>query len=147
MVWLKFSPLKIFLVKTKLEHEEYPAITNPREAFQKGQLIIPPQTFSLGDADSAWKDCDLIVEGTAESGGQEHIYLETQGSFAFPVEGGGIKIISATQSPTTVQRAGARILNLPMNKVEVDVLRLGGGFGGKEDQATAWAWLGGLSAF
>ncbi len=133
--------------KIKIVCEEYPAITDAREAFQKGQLIIPPQTFSLGDVDSAWKNCDVIVEGTAESGGQEHIYLETQGSFAFPIEGGGVKIISSTQSPTAVQRAAARILNLPMNKVEVDVLRLGGGFGGKEDQATAWACMTVLAAF
>jgi xanthine dehydrogenase large subunit len=133
--------------KIKLEFEEYPAVTDAREAFQKGQLIIPPQTFSLGDVNSAWKNCDVIVEGTAESGGQEHIYLETQGSFAFPTEGGGIKIISSTQAPTTVQRAASRILNLPMNKIEVDVLRLGGGFGGKEDQATAWACMSALAAF
>lgn len=133
--------------KIKLNYEEYPAVTDAREAFQKGQLIIPPQTFSLGDVDSAWKNCDLIVEGTAESGGQEHIYLETQGSLAFPVEGGGVKIISSTQSPTAVQRVAARIINLPMNKVEVDVLRLGGGFGGKEDQATAWACMTALAAF
>ncbi|NWF91090.1 MAG: molybdopterin-dependent oxidoreductase [Ignavibacteriaceae bacterium] len=133
--------------KIKIELEEFSAITDPREAFQKGQLIIPPQIFSLGDVDSVWKNCDVIVEGTAESGGQEHVYLETQGSLAFPVEGGGIKIISSTQSPTAVQRAAARILNLPMNKVEVDVLRLGGGFGGKEDQATAWASMTALAAF
>ena len=133
--------------KIKLDNEELPAITNPREAFQKGQLIIPPQTFSLGDVDSAWKNCNVIVEGTAESGGQEHIYLETQGSFAYPLEGGGIKIVSSTQSPTAVQRAASRILDLPMNKVEVDVLRLGGGFGGKEDQATAWACMSALAAY
>jgi xanthine dehydrogenase large subunit len=132
--------------KIKLEFEEFPAVTDAREAYQKGLLIIPPQTFSLGDVDSVWKNCDVIVEGTAESGGQEHIYLETQGSFAFPVEGDGVKIISSTQSPTTVQRAAARILNLPMNKVEVDVLRLGGGFGGKEDQATTWACMTALVA-
>ena len=34
-----------------------------------------------------------------------------------------------------------------MNKVEVDVLRLGGGFGGKEDQASAWACMTALAAF
>lgn len=131
----------------KIEYEEYPAITDARESFQKRHLIIPPQIFSLGDIDSAWKNCDVIVEGTTESGGQEHIYLETQGSFALPVEGNGIKIISSTQSPTAVQRAVARILGIPMNKVEVDVLRLGGGFGGKEDQATAWACMTALAAF
>ena len=79
--------------KIKIEYEEYTAITDARDAFRKGQLVIPPQTFSLGDVESAWKNCDIIVEGTTESGGQEHIYLETQGSFAFPVEGGGVKIV------------------------------------------------------
>jgi xanthine dehydrogenase large subunit len=133
--------------KIKIEYEEFTAIIDPREAFQKGHLIIPPQIFSLGNVASEWKNCDVIVEGTAESGGQEHVYLETQGSFAFPVEGGGIKIISSTQSPTAVQRAAARILDLPMNQVEVDVLRLGGAFGGKEDQATAWACMSALAAF
>ena len=38
--------------KIKLEYEEFPADTDAREAYQKGQLIIPPQTFSLGDIDS-----------------------------------------------------------------------------------------------
>ena len=34
-----------------------------------------------------------------------------------------------------------------MHQVEVDVPRLGGAFGGKEDQATAWAALAALAAF
>jgi len=135
------------LKKIKIQFDELPVVTDPREAFAKGQLIIPPQIFSLGDIDSSWKNCDAIVEGTIESGGQEHIYLETHGSFAFPVEGGGVKIISSTQSPTAVQRTSARILGLPMNKVEVDVLRLGGAFGGKEDQASAWACMTALAAY
>jgi xanthine dehydrogenase large subunit len=129
-----------------VETEKLPVITDPREAFAKNELIIPPMKFSLGDTDKAWKECDVVVTGTAESGGQEHVYLETQSAMAIPVEGGGVKIISSTQSPTAVQRVSARILNLPMHKIEVDVTRLGGGFGGKEDQATAWAAMCALSA-
>jgi len=34
-----------------------------------------------------------------------------------------------------------------MHRIEVDVTRLGGGFGGKEDQASAWAALVALAAF
>ena len=34
-----------------------------------------------------------------------------------------------------------------MNNIEVDVKRLGGAFGGKEDQATAWAVMAALAAF
>lgn len=125
--------------------EKLPIITDPREAFAKNELIVPPIKFSLGNTDNAWNDCDVIVSGAAESGGQEHLYLETQGSLAIPTES-GVKIISSTQGPTAVQRVTAKILNLPMHKIEVDVGRLGGGFGGKEDQATPWAAMAALAA-
>ncbi len=133
--------------KIKIDCKEIPAITDPREAYKKGRLIIPPRTFSLGDTENNWGNCEYIVEGKAESGAQEHLYLETQGALAYPTEGGGIKIISSTQAPTAVQKIAARVLNLPMNKVEVDVLRIGGAFGGKEDQATCWAVLAALGAY
>jgi len=132
--------------KIKCEFEELKPILNPREAFEKGKLIIPPKVFSTGNIEDAWGKCDYIIEDTVESGGQEHIYLETQGAFSYPIERGGIKIISATQNPTAVQRTAARVLGISMHKVEVDVLRLGGGFGGKEDQATAWAVMTALAA-
>jgi xanthine dehydrogenase large subunit len=129
-----------------LEIEELPAITDPREAQARGELIVPPRTFCLGDVEAAWKECDLVVEGRVESGGQEHLYLETQSALALPGEDGSLKIYSATQNPTGVQRVVARVLGLPMHKVEVEVPRLGGAFGGKEDQATAWAALAALGA-
>ncbi len=56
-----------------------------------------------------------------------------------PNEQGGLKVFSSTQGPTAVQRCISRVTGLPMNLIEVDVTRLGGGFGGKEDQANAWA--------
>ena len=44
----------------------------------------------------------------------------------------------ALDIPTALQRTAAKVLGFPMHKIEVDVTRLGGGFGGKEDQATGW---------
>ncbi len=129
----------------KIEIDPLPVVTDPREAFKKGSLIIPPRVFSRGDTENAWKECDVIVEGECETGGQEHLYLETQGAFAFPLEGGSVKIISSTQGPTAVQRVTAKVLGIPMNKIEVEVLRLGGGFGGKEDQASPWAAMAALA--
>ena len=133
--------------KINIEYEKLPAVFDPREAFEKGKLIMPPRIFSFGNVDETWNKCDIILEGKVETGGQEHLYLETQGSVAIPEEGGKIKLISATQSPTTVQRTVARILGLEMNNIEVDVLRLGGAFGGKEDQATHWASMSALAAY
>lgn len=132
--------------KIKVEIEELEVITDPRVAKEKGELIIPPRTFRLGDTEHAWPQCDFIFEGRADSNGQEHLYIETQGAYALPQENGAIKIYSSTQGPTAVQRTIAKVLKLPMHKIEVETTRLGGGFGGKEDQANAWGALCALAA-
>jgi len=131
----------------RAEIEELPAILDPREACARGELIAPARTFALGDVDAAWQECDVIVAGRADSGGQEHVYLETQSALAIPAEHGGLRVFSATQAPTATQRVTAWVLGLPMHAVEVDTPRLGGAFGGKEDQATAWAALAALAAY
>ena len=133
--------------KIKIQIEPLPIITDPREAKEKGELIIPPRTFKLGDTDNAWEQCDHIFEGRTETNGQEHLYIETQGAYAIPEEKGMIKLYSSTQGPTAVQRTVARVLNIPMHQVEVDTTRLGGGFGGKEDQATTWGVLCALATY
>ncbi len=130
-----------------VEFEELPAIFDPREAAKKGSLIAPSRTFTLGDVDSVWDNCETIVEGRADSGGQDHVYMETQGCLAIPGEEGRILLYSATQNPSTVQSTVADILGYDMNKIEVDVKRIGGGFGGKEDQATAWAAVCALGSY
>ena len=128
-----------------IEISKKEVITDPREAARKGELIIPPRTFRLGNLSEAWKDCAHIVSGRADTNGQEHLYIETQGAYAVPMENGNIRLSSSTQGPTAVQRTAARVLGVGMHRIEVDVVRLGGGFGGKEDQATPWAVMAALA--
>jgi xanthine dehydrogenase large subunit len=125
--------------KITAEIEPLEVITDPRVAAAKGELIVPPKKFKMGDAEKAFMTCEHVFEGRVEINGQEHLYIETQGAYAMPAENGGIKIYSSTQGPTAVQRAVCKVTGLPMHQIEVDVQRLGGGFGGKEDQANAWA--------
>lgn len=133
--------------KIKIGIEPLPVITDPREAKEKGELIVPPRTFKMGDTANEWNKCEYVFEGIAETNGQEHLYIETQGAYTLPLEHGSIKIYSSTQGPTAVQRHMAEVLNIPMHQLEVDVTRLGGGFGGKEDQATCWAILCALATY
>ncbi len=128
----------------EIEISKKDVIVDPREAQQKDELIIPPRTFELGDTENSWENCAHIFEGQADSNGQEHLYIETQGAYAVPLENGHIRISSSTQGPTAVQRITARVLGVGMHKIEVDVVRIGGGFGGKEDQATPWAIMAAL---
>ena len=130
---------RIAAKKITSEIEPLEVVTDPRVAFAKNDLIVPPKHFKLGDTETAFQNCEYVFAGRAESNGQEHLYIETQGAYTLPTEHGGMRVFSSTQGPTAVQRAVSRGTALAMNLIEVDVTRLGGGFGGKEDQANAWA--------
>lgn len=133
--------------KIKLDYKKLQEIMCPREAKKKEKFIISPRTFSQGNIDSAWKKCEHLIEGTAEMGGQEHLYLEPHGAYVYHTEEGHIKIFSSTQAPSYVQKGVSKVLGLPMHKIEVDVKRIGGGFGGKEDQGTPWASMAALASY
>ena len=130
----------------EVEIDELPVVVDPREAFANGDLIHPPRAMVAGDVGTTWDDCDVVVDGRCEIGGQEHLYLETQRARAVPGEDGTMRVFSSTQGPAAVQHVTAAVLGRPMHKIEVDVKRLGGGFGGKEDQATHWAAMAALAA-
>lgn len=151
------QPIALIVAKTEniarkarkliqVTYDEYDVITDPRIAKNKGLLLFPPRTFESGNTNTAWEKCDYIYEGNADTGAQEHLYIETQGSYTYPMENGNIRVHSSTQGPTIVQKTIAKVLGIPMHKIEVDVTRLGGAFGGKEDQATAWACMAALAS-
>ena len=81
-------------------------------------------------------------------GGQDHFYLEGQIALAVPGEDARHAASwSSTQHPTEVQHGVAHLLGLPFNAVTVEVRRMGGGFGGKESQATIIAGIAAVLAF
>ena len=141
---------EIAIAATKLievEINPLKVIVDPREAHKKKKYVSDPRTFQLGNTKKAFAKCKYVFSGRADTGGQEHLYIETQGAYAIPLESGNIRIISSTQGPTAVQRTVAKVLGFGMHKIEVDVTRLGGGFGGKEDQATAWAVMAAVAVY
>jgi xanthine dehydrogenase large subunit len=121
-------------------------IVDPREAWARGEIIGTPKILTLGDTVSTWAKCAHVVSGRVDSGGQEHFYFETQSALAEPVEGGNIKVYASAQAPGGFQRHIAEVLGIPMHRVEVDIRRLGGGFGGKEGCAL-WAALPAMAAY
>lgn len=130
----------------RFEVEELEPVVDPKEAYRRGRVIDVPRTVERGDVDAAFARCAHVLEGFCEIAGQEHVYLETQRARA-QVDGDAVCILSSTQGPFAVQKAAARVLGLPLHQVEVDVRKLGGGFGGKEDQASPWGCLAALGAY
>lgn len=129
-----------------LELEEETPVLTIRDAIAQNQYVGPVRKIERGDVDTVFADCPYYLEGVIRNEGQEHFYLETQSVLAVPEDNGGITIYSSSQNPNEVQRMAANVLGIPQNQVTVDIKRIGGGFGGKESQATAWACLAALAA-
>jgi xanthine dehydrogenase large subunit len=131
-------------VKTVID-EEKPSVT-VEDALQRDETVLPDYAFGRGDVAEALSSSPVQLEGTFNIGGQEHFYLEGQVALALPGEGQEMHVYSSTQHPTEVQHAVARVLGIPDAYVTCEVRRMGGGFGGKESQATQWAAIAALAA-
>jgi xanthine dehydrogenase large subunit len=111
-----------------------------------GEVVLPDYAFVNGDAAAAIAAAPLRTSGKIHVGGQEHFYLEGQVALAVPGEDGSMLVHSSTQHPTEVQHVTARVLGVPDSFVTCRVRRMGGGFGGKETQATQWAAIAAVAA-
>jgi len=111
-----------------------------------GERVLPDYAFVNGDAAKAAAAAPFRTSGMLRIGGQEHFYLEGQVALAIPGEDGAMLVYSSTQHPSEVQHIVARVLALPDSFVTTRVRRMGGGFGGKETQATQWAVIAALAA-
>lgn len=116
------------------------------EAHRRGDYVLNAQRLNAGDVDAALSNADRIIEGRLDMGGQDHFYLETQIAYAIPGEDGDMTVHSSTQHPTEVQHHVAHVLGGYANAIDVHVRRMGGGFGGKESQATIIAAAAALLA-
>jgi CO/xanthine dehydrogenase Mo-binding subunit len=126
--------------------DEAPAILSIADAIAADSYLGTPHVMRRGDVEAALARAALRLEGELASGGQDHFYLETQAALAIPGEDGAVEIHSSTQHPTEVQGATAEILGCDRSRIVVQVPRMGGGFGGKESQATHFAALAALAA-
>ena len=133
--------------KIRPEYEGLPAILTVEEAIGVGSFQGSRLHARRGDAEQGLRDAPLTLEGDLEIGGQEHFYLETHASLAALDETGNVVVHASTQHPSETQQVVAQVLKLPRNRVVVQCLRMGGGFGGKETQANPYASVAALGTW
>lgn len=126
-------------LKAVIEYEVLEPVLDVEEALQRELYVQEPHVHQRGDADRALACAGHRIQGQFHIGGQEHFYLEGQIAVVQPGEDGCVTVWSSTQHPTEVQKLVASVLGVTMNKVTVDMRRMGGGFGGKETQAAGIA--------
>lgn len=128
-----------------VEIDALPSLQSIDAAIEAESFIAPPHVIARGDVDAALSGAHTRVQGEVRVGGQDHFYLETQAAVALPEENGCVTLLSSTQHPTEVQNEVATILGVGAHAVVCKVPRMGGGFGGKESQATPVACMAALS--
>jgi len=133
--------------KAKVLVKELPPILTIDEAMAAQSFVMPPKGITRGNASEAIANAPRKVKGSTETGQQEQFYMEGQITYAVPREDGQLTLYSSTQHPDGNQREAAAALNLSTNDVEVICRRMGGGFGGKEGNASIFSQSAALAAF
>jgi len=131
----------------KIEYEELPSVLSIWDLDpENDKQVTTPLTLNRGDAAAAIAAAPRRVKGRMKLGGQDHFYLEGQVSLAVPGEDDEVTIYCSTQGPSETQHLVSHVLGVPSHAVQVEVRRMGGGFGGKETQANQCAAIAAIAA-
>ena len=141
-----FETCRTAAAMVEVDYEPLPPILGIRAAIEAGSFLTDPHVIARGEVEQALAEAPVRVEGEVSSGAQDHFYLETQAALAIPDEDDSYTVYSSTQHPTEVQKMVAHVLGIGSQRVTCEVPRLGGGFGGKESQASNWGCLAALGA-
>jgi xanthine dehydrogenase large subunit len=132
--------------KAKVLVKELPAILTIEEALAANSFIMPAKGITRGKPQEAIAAAPHKLSGSTYCGQQEQFYLEGQITYAVPREDGQLTLYVSTQHPDGNQREAAAALNLTTKDVEVICRRMGGGFGGKEGNASIFSQSAALAA-
>ena len=131
--------------KVKVDYTVLQPVIDPFQALEPGAPQVHPEgnlwvhgnlldstAFSRGDVETAFANSAHIIEQTFTTQPIEPAFLEPEACLAIP-QGDGIKFYSQSQGSTYDHQQVADCLNLPMDKVEVELAASGGAFGAKEE--------------
>ena len=87
--------------------------------------------FDKGDVEQGFAAADIIVEGEFETAMVHQGYIEPQNGTANWNADGDLTVWVSSQGPFAVRQQLAKLLEIPLARVKVIPMEIGGGFGGK----------------
>ena len=118
-------------------HERLLTLTNPAQrAGGWGDATKPTNVsnhfeFRLGDPDEGFKEADVVVEQEFHTKPVHQGYIEPHSATAQWNTDESVTIWASSQGHFALRDHTARILGVPVSKVKVIPMEIGGGFGGK----------------
>jgi len=116
-----FSIEEALRFNAPLVHEEHP-----------GRNVLLAVTVDKGNAEEAFRECDVILEETFTVPSVAHAFLETENGIAWQEPDGKIVLVVSTQAPFRDRFEISHALGIPMDQIRIIGPYLGGGFGGKD---------------
>ena len=140
----------------EVEYEELPAVFDPLEAMAPEAPLIHDDVLAYdgaprellasdvhngltrlawtkGDLERGFREADVILEHTFHIPRRHHGYLEPYASMVSIDSDGRIQVWCSSKSPFQVRSQMALALGLPVEQIRVNVVPVGGDFGGKGD--------------
>lgn len=128
----------------KVEYEVLPFVSSPEEAAKPdAPLVFEGQKdniqaykhVSRGNAAQAIANSRYVLTRHYNTPWTEHAFLEPECCVAYPIENGGVHLLTTDQSSHTTMHECSALLGVPHELCEVQNALVGGGFGGKEDMS------------
>ncbi len=139
----------------RVEYEVLPGVFNPEAARSPGapllhgdkdaatsriadpaRNVVAQKHGEMGDVDAALTRAHAVVSGEWSTSRVSHAQLETHAARGWLDDDGRIVIRTSSQVPYLVRDELCRIFELARSRVRVFAVRVGGGFGGKQELLT-----------
>ena len=101
------------------------------EKSDKKSNIATHFRYEQGDLEKGFAAADVIVEREYQTATVHQGYIEPQNGAAFWSADGHLTVWVSTQGAFTTREALAGVLDMPVSKIKVVPMEIGGGFGGK----------------
>ena len=134
----------------QVEYELLESVVDPLEAIAEGSPAVHGDMTSFegygfamggnnctlldadrGDVDQAFRDADRIFEENYRSQPINQGFLEPMACAANVESDGRLTIWASTQGPFQVRAQLSAVLDIPISRIKVNAMELGGGFGAK----------------
>ncbi|MBM3300942.1 MAG: molybdopterin-dependent oxidoreductase, partial [Deltaproteobacteria bacterium] len=131
----------------RVEYERYPALLDPFESMRSGSPILHEtikvgdverrienniavaRQISQGDIERGFQEAEVVVEEEFRTGRVYHAQMETKTVVCNPEADGGITVWTTTQTIHNVRQLLGELFQIPLSKVSVKKISVGGSFG------------------
>ena len=126
----------------KVTYEELPAVFEPGKAMEPGAPLIHEEhgsninvhvNIDVGNVEEAFRDARIILEDSFMSQGETYAMMEPYAVVARYGSDGYLDLWIPNAGPHVRAKALSNLLKLPLNKVRIRKITIGGAFGGRSE--------------